>query len=150
MTGSYLLFLLSGKLFGARLEGALEILPWRPARKVPLAYSYVEGLIDYRGVIYPVFNLVQKLGLKPQGPIGFTAQGEPAPAGLQSIILLDEQKAPFGITVDSIVKMIKADEVAPPPQQDASTGDGFIRGLLYDDNKEIILLDFERLFFHGG
>jgi len=146
MTGSYLLFLLSGKLFGARLEGALEILPWRAARKVPLAYSYVEGLIDYRGVIYPVFNLAQKLGLKPQGPIGFTAQGETTPAGQQSIILLEEKKAPFGIMVDSIVKMIKADEVAP----DASKGDGFIRGLLYDDNKEIILLDFERLFFHGG
>lgn len=150
MTGRYLLFLLYGQLFGARLEGALEILPWRSTRKVPLAYSYVEGLIDYRGIIYPVFSLAQRLGLKPQGPIGFSAQGEPAQTGMQSIILLEEKKAPFGITVDSIVKMIQAEEMAPPPVKDGSTGDGFIRGLLYDDNKEIILLDFERLFFHGS
>ncbi len=150
MTGRYLLFLLCGQLFGARLEGALEILPWRSARKVPLAYTYVEGLIDYRGILYPLFSLAQRLGLKPQGPIGFAAQGAPVQADLQSIILLEGKKAPFGITVDSIVKMIQADEVAPPPVKDPSAGDGFIRGLLYDDNKEIVLLDFERLFFHGG
>ena len=51
MTAGYLLFLLSGRIFGAELKGAVEIMPWRPGRRVPLSYSYIEGLIDYRGVI---------------------------------------------------------------------------------------------------
>jgi chemotaxis signal transduction protein len=75
MTSSYLVFLLSGKLFGVRLIGALEILPWRRSRVVPLSYDHVEGLIDYRGTIYPVFNLGRQLGVSKTGPIGFTAPG---------------------------------------------------------------------------
>ena len=43
------IFLLSGRLFGARLSGAIEIVPWRRSRPVPQSYFYVEGLIDYRG-----------------------------------------------------------------------------------------------------
>lgn len=149
MSSSYLLFLLSGRFFGVKLEGALEILPWRQGRQVPLAYSYVEGLIEYRGKIYPVFNLAQRLGLKPQEAIGFAATG-PRPQTPQSIILLEERNIPFGITVDEILKMTRIDEITPASPQGEEGGDRYIRGLVYDENREIILLDFERLFFHGG
>ena len=82
MTGSYLVFLLGGKLFGARLSGAVEILPWRLSRAVPLSYSYVEGLLDYRGTIYPVFNLAQRLGMSRQDPIG--SGGRTRPSGTRA------------------------------------------------------------------
>ena len=59
--------MLSGRLFGVKLDGAIEILPWRPSRRVPLSYSYVEGLLDYRGIVYPVFNLAQRLGMVQAG-----------------------------------------------------------------------------------
>jgi hypothetical protein len=42
----------------------------------------VEDLIDYRGTVYPVFNLYQWRGLSHPGPIGFTAHKKkdlPAP-----------------------------------------------------------------------
>jgi chemotaxis signal transduction protein len=42
---------------------------------VPPSYDHVEGLIDYRGTIYPVFNLGRQLGVSKTGPIGFTAPG---------------------------------------------------------------------------
>lgn len=74
MTSSYLLFALSEQLFGVQLVGAIEILPWRESRRVPLAYSYLEGLLDYRGTIYPVYNLAERLGIGKPGPIGFTAE----------------------------------------------------------------------------
>ena len=100
MINSYLVFLLSGRLFGVKLLGAIEILPWRRSRPVPLSYSFVEGLIDYRGVIYPIFNLGRQLGMGGPGPVAF-----PARETARSIILLEENKAPFGIIVDSVVKM---------------------------------------------
>src|SRR5574337_608203 len=101
MVSSYLVFILSGRLFGVKLLGAIEILPWRRARSVPLSYSYVEGLIDYRGVVYPLFNLSQRLGMSKSGPIGFTVEEKAQAAAGQNIILLEENKTPFGIIVDS-------------------------------------------------
>ncbi|HWR73650.1 MAG TPA: chemotaxis protein CheW, partial [Nitrospirota bacterium] len=105
---------------------------------------------DYRGVIYPVFNLFQRLSLKPLEPIGFIAEGPAQPAAPQSIILLEENKMLFGITVDSVVKMAKIDELSPVPQQTRGLDPHYIKGIAYDDNQEIIILDFERLLFHAG
>ncbi len=69
---------------------------------MPLAYSYVEGLLDYRGIVYPVFNIAQQLGMVKPGPIGFTAAESAGTRGGQSIILLEVNKNPFGIVVDAL------------------------------------------------
>jgi chemotaxis signal transduction protein len=150
MTTDYLLFQLCGRVFGVRLAGAVEIVPWRHGRRVPLAYSYVEGLMEYRGAIYPVFNVAQRLGLKPPGPIGFTAEAEAIRPNQQSIILLDLDKRPLGITVDNVLKMNRFDELAPASAQTQGVDARFVQGLAYLDGREIIILDFERLFFDGG
>jgi chemotaxis signal transduction protein len=85
MKSGYLLFLLAEWLFGVKLVGAIEILPWRPCRRVLLSYSYVEGLLDYRSTVYPVHNLAQRLGLGKPVPIGFTAGQEESATREQSI-----------------------------------------------------------------
>jgi purine-binding chemotaxis protein CheW len=149
MMSSYLLFLLSGRLFGMKLLGAIEILPWRLTRPVPLSYSYVEGLIDYRGTIYPVFNLNQRLGLSKRGPIGFTTDEKEGTSAGQSIILLEENKVPFGITVDSVVKMANLQEPSPGTGTIEDIDQKYVKGMTYDDDQEILILDFERLL-HAG
>jgi purine-binding chemotaxis protein CheW len=145
MKSSYLLFLLAERLFGVKLTGALEILPWRPCRRVPLSYSYVEGLLDYRGTIYPVHNLAQRLGLARPGPIGFTAGQAKPVKGEQSIILLEENSIPFGIVVDSIKRMMSLDEPAAAPEKVRDVDPKFVKGFSYQEDEEIMILDFERL-----
>ncbi len=149
MTCSYLVFLLAGKLFGARLIGAIEILPWRRARAVPLSYSYVEGLIDYRGNLYPVFNLAQRLGISKPGPIGFTAQEQERPEAGRSIILLEENSVPFGIIVDTVVKMAKIEEPISAPAKTPGIDPQYVKGTVFEDEREIMILNFERLL-HAG
>jgi purine-binding chemotaxis protein CheW len=149
MKSSYLLFLLSGQLFGAKLVGAIEILPWRPSRRVPLSYSYVEGLLDYRGTVYPVHNLAQRLGLARPGPIGFAAAQKGPATGGQSIILLEENKVPFGIVVDSVMRMTRLDEPAVAPEKVRGVDPKYVKGFAYEEGQEIMILDFERLF-HAG
>jgi purine-binding chemotaxis protein CheW len=149
MTSSYLIFLLSGRLFGVRLIGAIEILPWRRSRPVPLSYSYVEGLIDYRGTIYPVFNLAQRLGVSKPEPIGFIAGPQERTAAGQSIILLEENSVPFGIIVDSVAKMTKLEEPTSAPAKTSGIDPQYIKGTVFDDDQEIMILDFERLL-HAG
>ena len=147
MTDGYLVFALAGKQFGVRLDGAVEIVPWRQSRSVPLSYSYVEGLLDYRGTIYPVFNVAAVLGLRAAGPIGFTADAPPEERP-QSIILLRTKESPFGIAVGAVVKMTRFDEIQPPPK-DCVVKSEFVNGLAYDQGQETVILDFERLLFHG-
>lgn len=149
MTSSYLIFLLSGRLFGVRLIGAIEILPWRRSRPVPLAYSYVEGLIDYRGTVYPVFNLALRLGMSRPGPIGFIAEEKAAPGAGQSIILLEENSESFGIIVDSVVKMTPLVDPTGPPEKTQGIEPKFVKGVVHEDDQEIMILDFERLL-HAG
>jgi purine-binding chemotaxis protein CheW len=145
MKSSYLLFLLSEQLFGVHLAGAIEILPWRPCRRVPMAYSFVEGLLDYRGTIYPVHNLARRLGLGKTGPIGFTA-GEKEPGeGGQSIILLEESRAPYGIVVDSVMRMTSLDEPVAAAEKVRGIDPKYVKGFSYDEDREIMILDFERL-----
>jgi chemotaxis signal transduction protein len=149
MMSSYLLFRLAERLFGVRLQGAIEILPWRPPRRVPLAYSYVEGILDYRGAIYPVFNLAQVLGMSKPGPIGFAASEAPDARKEQSIILLQEGDHPFGITVDSVVKMALFADAGEKASEIKGINTNVVKGVRYDDDQEVILLSFERLF-HAG
>ncbi len=149
MTSVYLLFLLSGRLFGMKLRGAIEILPWRLARPVPLSYSYVEGLINYRGTVYPVFNLTQRLGLSKRGPIGFTADDSAHKDTSRSIILLEENKVPFGISVDSVVKMANLPASTPGSGKSDEVDEKFVKGVTYEDDQEILILDFERLLHVG-
>jgi len=149
MRNSYLLFLLSERIFGVKLVGAIEILPWRQPRPVPLSYSYVEGLLDYRGTLYPVHNLAQRLGLGRPGPIGFTAEQQaPARTG-QSIILLEENKVPFGIVVDSVVRMTSLEDPVPAPNKVRGIDPKYVKGFVYEEDQEIMVLDFERLLNAG-
>lgn len=150
MTTGYLVYILAGRAFGVELGGALEIIPWQEGKQVPLAYSYVEGILDYRGRIYPVFNIEKRLGLKPLGPIGFTAsETENAPSKGRSILLLEEKGTLFGIAVDSVQKMAQFEQPTPAQSETQGIAAQYIRGLAYEDNREIIILDFERLLFHG-
>jgi chemotaxis signal transduction protein len=146
MKSNYLLFLAAGKVFGARLVGAIEILPWRRPRMVPLSYAYVDGLIDYRGAIYPVFNLIQRLGLSKPGPIGFSAEVHDQSEPGRSIILLEENRVPFGIVVDTVVKMAMMEDPSGAMVTAAPVDPQFVKGIVQDDNQDVMILDFERLF----
>ena len=149
MMQNFLLFRIAERVLGVRLQGAVEIVPWQRPRQVPLSFTYVEGVRDYRGTIYPIFNLAQLLGISRPGPIGFTAQaGEPGKSE-SSIILLREGDRPFGITVDAVVKMTKLDD-APDEKIDVKGLDPLlVRAVRYEEDQEIILLGFERLFYAG-
>ncbi len=149
MTSSYLVFFLAGKLFGVRLIGALEILPWRRSRVVPLSHAHVEGLIDYRGIVYPVFNLERRLSMSKTAPIGFTAAEQKSPVAGQSIILLEDNNIPFGIIVDTVVKMAELEDPLAASATTPGVNSEYVKGTVFDNDQEIIILNSERLI-HGG
>lgn len=151
MNTSYLMFSLADRVFGVRLSGAKEIFPWRKPRPVPLSYSYVVGLIDYRGKVYPVYNMELRMGLKRPGPIGFAAK-EPVPQEPlknRSIILFEEKGIPIGIIVDSVLKMVSLEEPTEKPKKSEGMDPAYIRGVVKADDQDILLIDMEKVI-HAG
>lgn len=145
MMSSYLIFRLSGRLFGVRLLGALEIVPWKGSRPVPLSYPHVAGLTDYRGNIYPVLDLVSRLGMSKPHAAGFPADA-PAPVGSgKSIIFLEENTARFGVIVDAVEKMAKLEDPAGTPEKAPGVDSKYVKGVVFEDGQEILILDLERL-----
>jgi chemotaxis signal transduction protein len=142
MMQNFLVFRIGERLFGVRLQGAVEIVSWERPRRVPLSYSYVEGVRDYRGI-------VRLLGLSRPGPIGFTASDGKAGGNDRSVILLREGDWPFGIIVDAVVKMANLDDAVDDTIDVEGMGAQLVRGVRYEDDQEIILLSFERLFYAG-
>ena len=149
MMQNFLVFQIDERLFGVRLQGAVEIVSWKRPRRVPLSYSYVEGIREYRGTIYPIFNLGHLLGLSRPGPIGFTAPDGEAGRNDRSIILLREGERPFGIIADAVVKMAKLDDAVDEKIDVKGIDAQLVRGIRYEEDQEIILLSFERLFYAG-
>ncbi len=149
MMQNFLLFRVGERIFGVRLQGAVEIVPWRRSRQVPLSHSYVEGVADFRGTIYPIINLAQLLGQHRAGPIGFTAPDGVAGKSDNSIILLREKDWYFGVTVDAVIKMTKLDDATDERIDIPGVDSRLVKGVQYDEDQEVILLSFERLFYAG-
>ena len=149
MMQNFLLFRVAERVLAVRLQGAVEIVPWQRPVPVPLSFSYVEGVRDYRGTIYPIFNLAQLLGISRPGPIGFTAQAGEGEKSDSSIILLREGDRSFGVTVDAVVKMAKLDDASDEKVDVKGLNPQLVRAVRYEEDQEIILLGFERLFYAG-
>jgi chemotaxis signal transduction protein len=73
---------------------------------------------------------------------------ESAAAG-QSIILLGDNKIHFGIIVDTVVKMANLEDPLPVPAKTPGVDPRYIKGTVFEDDREITILDFERLI-HAG
>ena len=105
--------------------------------------------MDYRGSVYPVFQLAQLLGLPKPGPIGFAAPEAPEQPKDRSIIILREGDRRFGVSVDGVLKMAKLEHPDDQPVEIQGVQSPLIKGRGFEDDQEIILLSFERLF-HAG
>ncbi len=80
---------------------------------------------------------------------GFTAPDGDAGGNNGSIDLLCEGDWPFGIGADAVVKMAKCDNATDEKVDVRGIDVQFVRGVRYEEDQEIILLNCERLFYAG-
>ena len=109
-----------------------EILPPPPATRLPGAPAYVRGLINVRGTVITVIDLVARVYGHPARPDG-------------PIMLIEHQNLLIGVAVDEVV------EVRPLPSQGWTTpiGDLLPGGIVYAmgeiDSQAVLLLDIPGL-----
>ncbi len=135
-THQYLTFMLGGEVFAIGILFIKEIIEYSSLTEVPMMPASVRGVINLRGAVVPVTDLLVRFG-KPSSAvtkrtciviIEVTSQGE---------------RQDVGVVVDSVdsVLDIPASEIEPPPTFGAGIRTDFIRGMGKVNGKFVILLD---------
>jgi purine-binding chemotaxis protein CheW len=142
--GSELLQLVTFKLGDE--EFAVDILKVQEVNRmvditaVPNAPGSLEGVINLRGKVIPVYNLRKKLGLEARDADG------------QSRIMVVDTGATVGLMVDSVQEVLRlpSESVEPPPLLSSGNGDGSVKGIGKLEDRLVILLDLDRLLGSGA
>ena len=107
----YLTFVLGGEVFAIGILGIKEIIEYTHLTTVPMTPEYVRGVINLRGAVVPVLDLLVRFG-KPSSPVTKRTC---------NIIIEVEAGAgrhDIGIVVDTVnaVLDIPASEIEPDPE----------------------------------
>jgi len=135
-TQQYLTFTLGGELFAIGILGIKEIIEYSSLTQVPMMPAYLRGVINLRGAVVPVADLLVRFGKQPSEVtkrtciviIEINANGERQDVG----VVVD--------TVDSVLD-IPGSEIEPPPAFGTRIATHFIQGMGKVNGRFVILLD---------
>lgn len=122
-----LTFRVGPRFLGISISKVLEILPAPRPTPVPLAFTHVEGIVEYRKALLPVYNLSRRLSVPSD------------PSTSSHLIVIRDGDASFGVTVDEVGKIIS--EPAPADLPAGRPVHGLPPGLLQfaaDDGGSIV------------
>ncbi len=121
-------------LYGVPIKHILEIVGRARPQPVPLAPSYVGGLVHYRGDVLTTVSLRNLLGMPPCG-------------ALQDILVLDVNGGGFGLLVDAVGEVLTVSnaEYEPNPAILDEKRRVFFNGAYKLKNSLMVLLDPEQL-----
>jgi purine-binding chemotaxis protein CheW len=136
---SYLSFRLGDEEFAANVSQVLEILELPSITRIPHAPDYMRGVINLRGKVLPVLDTRVKFRLPVIDDTINT-----------SIVVLrvniGDTVTDLGAIVDSVeeVMELKEEEMSPPPSIGSYTS--FLKGMVRDKDKFVMVLDVDRVF----
>ena len=129
-----LLFRTGGKLYGCEIDAVREIVPVRPATRLPGAPAWVCGLVNLRGTIVTVLDLARRL------------DDDAPPRSEGSVVIVEQGGRAAGIAVDEVL------DVQPLPEAriERAVGEhahgGLVPGIGHlEDGTVVILLDMPTL-----
>jgi len=121
-------------LFGVPIKHILEIVGGARPQPVPLAPSYVGGLVHYRGDVLTTVSLRHLLDMPPRD-------------GPQDILVLESAGGCFGLLVDSVgeVLTVSSADHEPNPSILDERRRGLFAGAYKLKDSLLVMLDPERL-----
>lgn len=136
----YLTFMLGGEVFAIGILAIKEIIEYSGLTVVPMMPDCIRGVINLRGAVVPVMDLMARFG-KESGAVTkrtCIVIVEIEAAGEQQVI---------GVIVDSVnaVVEIASSEIEPAPSFGARIHSDFIEGMGKINGRFIILLNVDRV-----
>ncbi len=143
-SAQYLTFMLGGEAFAIGILVIKEIIEYGGLTEVPLMPAYIRGVINLRGAVVPVIDLMARFGKRS------AALGKRTCLVIVEVAGCDESQASqsqtIGVIVDAVhaVVDIAAADIAPPPSFGARIDSDFIDGMGKIDGRFIIILNVNR------
>jgi purine-binding chemotaxis protein CheW len=140
--GQYLTFVLGGEVYALGILNIKEIIHFGDITNVPMMPLFVRGVINLRGSVVPVVDLLARFG-----------RGSTQIAKRTGIVIVETSRVnhdhdeairqDIGIIVDAVneVVEINATEIEPPPAFGARIRSDFISGMAKKDNRFVIVLN---------
>jgi len=130
-------FNLDREEYGVEVLKVREIIRMIPITHMPNTPHYVEGIINLRGKVIPIFSMRKKFGLMESDSNSHTR-----------IMVMDISGELTGFIVDGVSEVIRisANEVQPAPAMVSGGLDqDCITGVINRDNRLLIVLDLDRM-----
>lgn len=130
------MFRLAGRIYGCSLGAVREIIPYRPATRLPGAPPFVSGLINLRGTIVTVVHMGRRLGVSEET----RTDG--------SIILVEHGSRCMGFEVDEVmdVQPLATDQMESAGEVPGGESiRGIVKGMGHIDGSVVIVLDISTL-----
>jgi purine-binding chemotaxis protein CheW len=130
-------FRIADQEFCVNIMSVREIRGWTQATPVPHAPPYMMGVINLRGVVLPIIDLSQRLGMP---------KAEPTPRHV--IIVAQVGSKVVGLLVEAVsdILTVTDDTIQPTPEVASDLQRGFARGILAIDKRMICLVELEAIF----
>lgn len=136
----YLTFALGGEMFAIGILHIKEIIEYGGLTEVPMMPGFIRGVINLRGAVVPVVDIVARFGRHP------------AEITRRSCIVIIEVETDgavqdVGVVVDSVSEVIDipGNEIEPAPAFGARIRADFISGMGKVGGKFVIILDVNRV-----
>ncbi|WP_147104907.1 chemotaxis protein CheW [Tateyamaria sp. syn59] len=127
-----LTFKLGDQEYSLDIMSVREIRGWTKATPMPLAPSFMRGVINLRGTVLPVIDLAERLGLPKCGQNNRNV-----------IIVVKHEGQMTGLLVDAVsdIVSLEAGDMQNPPDTGVRDGLSVIKSLTLIDDRMIRVLD---------
>lgn len=132
----FVIFKLDTEEYGIDIMNVREIAPYQDVSKVPNTPKFIEGVINFRGVVIPIINLKKRFSLSDQGIQPDTR-----------LIVINLEDKQIGFIVDEASETVRLDdsEIEPAPDLIAGVDRSYILGVGKKDKRLIILIDLVKI-----
>lgn len=132
----FLCFKVSNEVYGVDIMDIKELIRPREVTEVPRAPSFVSGIISLRGVIIPIIDMLDRLGLERESV-----------TGRERVIVVRHGSTFSGLLVDEIIQVVRIakDDIESAPTVLDGIDRDFVTGIGRADGRMIILLNLSNV-----
>ena len=137
----YLTFKIANENYGLELTQAKEIIKPPKVTNVPNTEESIQGVINLRGQVIPVIDMITKLGLNEKEKEGYKNE--------KRIVVINIKEILIGLYVDNVKEVVKLSDNEIEDVQETKKGirQEYIKGVSTTRESLIIIIDLDNLLF---
>jgi len=137
----YLTFKIANENYGLELTQAKEIIKPPKVTNVPNTEESIQGVINLRGQVIPVIDMITKLGLNEKEKEGYKNE--------KRIVVINIKEILIGLYVDNVKEVVKLSDNEIEDVQETKKGirQEYIKGVFTTSDSLIIIIDLDNLLF---